>query len=161
MLDQLIRTILEKSAQQGTADVVNLELLEAAWPTLVGDQMARRTRPKSWHEGTLHVEVSSYAWVQELSFHRTRLLSKIQALFPWPLGRLHLSVAERFEPLALRQELEPLKPLAPAGRDRRGAAGPGGEIDQAEVRRDLEGLEDEEMRQSLLRIQKLIQDKQS
>lgn len=116
MIDDLIRLILRHSAEQADPGVVNLDLIEAAWPALVGKEMARRTRPRSWSEQTLHIEVSSHAWVQELSFHREELLGKIQKTFPWPLTRLHLSVAEDFEPLSLREELEtidrPLKPVA-------------------------------------------------
>ena len=106
MLDNLIQLILKHSASQADPNIINLELLEAAWPALVGREMARRTRPRAWSEGTLHIDVSTHAWVQELSFHREELLGRIQRLFPWQLERLHLSVAEHFEPLELREELE-------------------------------------------------------
>ncbi len=105
MIDHLVRLILKHSAEQADPNVVNLELIEAAWPALVGKEMAKRTRPCSWSSQTLHIEVSSHAWVQELSFHREELLSKIQKTFPWTLTRLHLSVAEDFEPLTYREEL--------------------------------------------------------
>ena len=116
MLDNLIQLILKHSASQADPNIINLELLEAAWPALVGREMARRTRPRAWSEGTLHIDVSTHAWVQELSFHREELLGKIQKTFPWPLTRLHLSVAEDFEPLSQREELEtidrPTRPVA-------------------------------------------------
>ena len=155
MIDKLVKVILEHSAEQAEGDVVNLKLLEAAWPALVGKEMARRTRPRSWGAQTLHIEVSSHAWVQELSFHREELLGKIQRVFPWPLTRLHLSVAERFEPLAEREQLERItRPSAPVAR--RAAS----EELNREAREAMAGF-DEEMQARMMRIRAHIKQRES
>ena len=160
-LTNLIRLILTHSADQSNANqAVGIELLEAAWPSLVGQEMARRTRPRAWHQGTLHIEVSSHAWVQELSFHREQLLERIQHLFPWPLERLHLSVAREFEPLELREDVEFLDVPRPERdeRDERERARRTLDTPERErAERDLEQVEDEELRDQLRRIHGHIQ----
>lgn len=155
MLDNLIQLILKHSASQADPKVINLELLEAAWPALVGREMARRTRPRSWHDGTLHIDVSTHAWVQELSFHREELLGRIQRLFPWPLERLHLSVAERFEPLEQREELELYERPPTRSAPKKRADRPLEEHQEREVDEALEHL-DEETRAYLLSIRRHI-----
>ncbi len=149
MIDNLIQLILKHSADQADPDVVNLELLEAAWPSLVGHEMAQRTRPRAWNDGTLHIDVSSHAWVQELSFHREELLSRIQKLFPWKLERLHLSVAQRFEALEFREDLEVIDSPLPKRMARRNK--PLTEDDEAEVVEAMDHL-DEETQAMLQRI---------
>ena len=157
MLDNLIQLILKHSASQADPNIINLELLEAAWPALVGREMARRTRPRAWSEGTLHIDVSTHAWVQELSFHREELLGRIQRLFPWQLDRLHLSVPEPFEPLELREELELYERPEEAARYAKSARSdkPLGEQQEKEVDEALEHL-DEETRAHLLSIRRHI-----
>ncbi len=154
MIDHLVRLILKHSAEQADPGVVNLELLEAAWPALVGKEMARRTRPRAWSEQTLHIEVSSHAWVQELSFHREELLGKIQRTFPWTLSRLHLSVAEDFEPLPLREELETID-RAPLPIERK-AASP--KLNQ-EARDAMSGFDDE-LQAQIMRIRAHIKQRE-
>ena len=153
LLEHIVREILRHSAQEGgKGQVVNLGLLESVWPWLVGQDMARRTRPLTWRAGTLHVAVSSYAWVQELSFHREELMARIRRLFPWPLRELRLTVSERFEPLSLHEEL----PLIASPGLARSPRQPWREelLDEAEVAQDLAQLDDE-TRQQLLRIRAL------
>ncbi len=139
MMEQLIRAILKQGAAAAGERVVSLALLEAAWPWLVGHDMAQRTRPREWRQRTLYIEASSYAWVQELSFHREELMARIQRLFPWPLERLHLSVATHFTPLSVRDDEPVVAGLRPArARDR-----PGPAVDAQQVSDDLERLDDE------------------
>lgn len=155
MIDHLVRLILKHSAEQANPSVVNLELLEAAWPSLVGKEMARRTRPRAWSQETLHIEVSSHAWVQELSFHREELLGKIQRTFPWKLSRLHLSVAEDFEPLTTREELETIE-RAPMPIKKK-AASP--ELNQEA--REAMGTFDDELQARMMRIRAHIKSRES
>lgn len=157
-LEFILREILKHSAQQGGNRGVNLRLLESVWPWLVGHDMARRTRPVSWRAKTLHIEVSSYAWVQELSFHREELLARIKRLFPWPLDELKLTVSERFEPLLIDDEAPLIQGLSAARMPKR-PLWDEGLIDEHEVEQDLEAL-DEETRASLLRIRKLASGQQ-
>ena len=154
MLDKLIQEILKLSAQEGKGSRVSLEMLESVWPWLVGQDMARRTRPLSWEDGTLHIDVSTYAWVQELSFHQKDLTARIQRLFPWPLRSLKLSVSGQFTPLQQSDEL-PLIQGAHA-RIQRPAWDPT-LLDEEEVQEDL-GRLDEETRELLLKIRRNASD---
>ena len=156
MIDDLIRLIMKHSAEKADPSVISLELLEAAWPTLVGVEMARRTRPRAWGDGTLHIDVSSHAWVQELSFHREELLGRIKRVFPWRLERLHLSVAERFEPLERRELLGELDVPRPEL-----VTKPPRQLDEEAEREAHEALAhlDPETREVMLRIRGHIQKK--
>ena len=59
------------------AGVAGWEAVQA-WPAVVGDRVARRTRAMRFHEGTLWVEVEGSAWAFELSFLKRRLLRELQ-----------------------------------------------------------------------------------
>lgn len=157
MLNRLMQAILKESARLADPNVVSLELLEAAWPELVGRDLATRTRPQDWRGSTLYIAVSSMPWMQELSYRQDELLSRIARLFPWKIERLHLSVVEPFEPLAERDALETVAFDRP-----RAAARPAQPLDAAGARqaaRDLEAL-DEDTRAMLLRIKQHIHDAQ-
>ncbi len=158
MLDDLIMLILKEGARQADPRRVNLDLFEAAWPVLVGDELARRTRPVAWKDGTLHIEVSSTPWMQELSYRSDELRERITRLFPWPLERLRLTVAERFEPLPEGLGDEIIKIDRSARRDlTRRAHRPLSPEQVAEAEADLADL-DEEMRETLRRIRGHILD---
>ena len=49
-----------------------------AWPSIVGDQLAKVTECTRADQGVLFVRVSSAAWRQEISFMKQLLLSKIR-----------------------------------------------------------------------------------
>lgn len=114
MLQDMIRAILHHCARQADPEIVNLALLEAAWPALVGHELARRTRPRAWRERTLFIDVCSHLWLQELSFRREELRRRIQQTFPWPLERISFAVHEPFTPLDLSPTNLPVLPLPPA-----------------------------------------------
>jgi predicted nucleic acid-binding Zn ribbon protein len=49
-----------------------------AWPAIVGERLARRTRAASFHQGTLRVEVVGSSWASELEFLKRHLLRELQ-----------------------------------------------------------------------------------
>lgn len=51
----------------------------AAWPTIVGEAVAKHARPRYLRHGVLFVEVSSSAWANELSLLKPRFLSALSA----------------------------------------------------------------------------------
>jgi hypothetical protein len=59
---------------------VQLCRIQDAWPELVGDEVARRTRPRAISGGVLTVAVASSAWLNELTFLRARLTTKINEM---------------------------------------------------------------------------------
>jgi len=69
----------------------NYEIWEA-WPTIVGEAIARHAQPSEWRRQTLVVRVAHHAWLQELSLLKRDIQEKIATRFP------HLTIRElRFE----------------------------------------------------------------
>ncbi|MBV8490898.1 MAG: DUF721 domain-containing protein [Candidatus Eremiobacteraeota bacterium] len=57
-------------------------LLAAGWPEIVGEDVARHSRPSRLADGVLTVATRSSAWGQELSFLQSRILEAVRARFP-------------------------------------------------------------------------------
>ncbi len=49
------------------------------WRDIVGEDIAKRTRPECIRNGTLVVAVCNSAWAQELSFNKLVILKKLKA----------------------------------------------------------------------------------
>lgn len=47
------------------------------WNDVVGERLARHTRAVSVHEGVLLVEADSSVWMQEIQFHKRRILDRL------------------------------------------------------------------------------------
>ena len=54
----------------------------ALWPSVVGPDIAERTRAVNIDHGVLYVEVDHSAWMQELHFMEKELLGKLRAKAP-------------------------------------------------------------------------------
>jgi predicted nucleic acid-binding Zn ribbon protein len=52
------------------------------WPTVVGDELAARTKATRIDRGVLYVRVDHGAWMQELHFIEKDLLRKLRAQAP-------------------------------------------------------------------------------
>lgn len=48
------------------------------WKNIVGDELAKRSRPECLRGGALVVRVPSSAWAQELSFHKSEIIKRLQ-----------------------------------------------------------------------------------
>ncbi|HYM81105.1 MAG TPA: DUF721 domain-containing protein [Candidatus Limnocylindria bacterium] len=48
-----------------------------AWPDIVGERIARRTRARSFQDGVLLVEVEGSAWLQELGYLKRELVAQL------------------------------------------------------------------------------------
>lgn len=66
--------------------LVELFRLQKTWPQIVGEEMARRTRPKSLQGKTLMVSVESSVWAQHLSMMSTEILKQVNAKIGRKLG---------------------------------------------------------------------------
>jgi len=68
--------------------------LIAAWPEIVGADLAQRTRPLTWREGALTVLTVSSAWSHQLSFLAPAILERLRERSP-QLGikRIRFAVA--------------------------------------------------------------------
>ncbi|MDD5307727.1 MAG: DUF721 domain-containing protein [Deltaproteobacteria bacterium] len=49
----------------------------ARWREIVGDDVARRSSPRTFRAGVLTIAVASSTWMQELSFLKERLLARL------------------------------------------------------------------------------------
>jgi predicted nucleic acid-binding Zn ribbon protein len=48
------------------------------WPEIVGEEIAKRTKPEFIRNGTLHIRVSDSIWAQELSFQKDVILKRLK-----------------------------------------------------------------------------------
>jgi len=65
--------------RSGLAGKIEAASVVPEWPTLVGDGIARVTRPVRVSDGVLFVEVASSAWMMELNMMRRDLMARINA----------------------------------------------------------------------------------
>lgn len=48
------------------------------WPEIVGEEVAKRTKPQGIRDQALFVTVTDSSWAQELSFYKEAILSRLQ-----------------------------------------------------------------------------------
>jgi len=56
--------------------------LREQWPRIVGEAIAKRSRPATVRGATLIVEVENNVWMNEIQFHRSEIIRKIHQEFP-------------------------------------------------------------------------------
>jgi hypothetical protein len=93
MLDKKLNDILEEAAAKSD-EGPSVELLEQTWPTLVGRELARLTRPAGFDDGVLAITVSSPEWKRELEFRRGTLLRRVNHVFPWRVTGIEFQVGD-------------------------------------------------------------------
>ena len=75
IVPQLVRRL-------GLADTYWEHTLEREWPALVGEQVAKHTRPGRMNRGVLYVYVSSAPWLAELTrMGQKQILENVQKRF--------------------------------------------------------------------------------
>ena len=74
-----------------------LALARAAWPRVVGDDLAHRTEVLSLHKGTLHVRVPDARWRKALHRMRGEILSRLRDI-AGPAAPRGLGFTERSGP---------------------------------------------------------------
>lgn len=72
------------------------------WPAIVGDEMALRSFPDRYDQGTVWVAVEGSAWAQELRMQREQILEKLQEKCGDP--GLFVNVRFGVRPLPPREE---------------------------------------------------------
>ena len=50
----------------------------AKWPEIVGEDVAKRSRPERFRGRTLVVRVTDSVWAQELSFHKKTIITRLK-----------------------------------------------------------------------------------
>lgn|SRR5690625_20061 len=114
MWSKLIKDAARHAARQGKLPAPRQELLAQIWPTLVGEVIARRSRPLSLVDQTLHIEVDHPNLVRELSFHPLPLLGRVRQYSPWTIERLEVSYNPALVPSDGNQSRPPRQKDAPA-----------------------------------------------
>jgi hypothetical protein len=77
--------------------------LRQAWGTIVGRDVARRSRPDSFVGGTLRVVVDNSPWLHEMTLREAELVTKVRDRFPevralrFTLGALETEPASALE----------------------------------------------------------------
>ncbi|MFB6376092.1 MAG: DciA family protein [Bradymonadaceae bacterium] len=89
---QILKHILEQSAEQADDWHPPVGVLREAWPGLVGDELAAVSRPAAvdWQQGRLILEAASEAWQRELRRHDDELLDRLTQVLPWRLETLEV-----------------------------------------------------------------------
>jgi hypothetical protein len=131
-------------ARGGSRDALPLAKVTAAWPTAVGDTVARRAWPlRIAGDGTLHVATASATWANEL----TLLADDI-------LERLRERLGDE-TPKAIRCAVGPIpEPEAPSSGDADGASASPGDVPPhvaATASSVASAIEDPELRELVAR----------
>ena len=83
MVSKKVRDILPEVMKGLGLDVKIREAqLIQQWREVVGETVASRSRPGTVRRGVLLVEAKNNAWMQEIRFHQSEILKRIQEQFP-------------------------------------------------------------------------------
>jgi hypothetical protein len=78
-MERIGREVERELARGGSRDAIPLTALTTAWPTVVGDAVARHAWPlRIAKDGTLHVATASATWAQELGFLSDEILERLR-----------------------------------------------------------------------------------
>jgi len=116
-LTNLIPTINKIQSQPNWQDRRRFLKIVSLWSKLVGESVAKQTRPTGIYRNILQVAVSSSAWSQALVFERIRIVSKLQPLLGSemePIVDIHFSTAKWSSPpkaITESPKSETLQPL--------------------------------------------------
>ena len=139
-------------AFHGISDAVRAQRVHTEWSDLVGPKIAARTRPQHIDGKTLVIEVASSAWLHELTLLRAQILAGLlERLGPPKLFEdlvFRLAGRSRAEPASdagVRRQASGVRPRAP---ERRPATG----IAREQIAREVEKVEDTELRELIARI---------
>jgi hypothetical protein len=92
--------------------------IRKAWTSLVGVDVARRTRPLSLTNGCLHVAVDNSPWLQELTLRTAELVERLSAQAP-AVRSLRFTLGTLETEPRLRPERRERRPAALTDDDRR------------------------------------------
>jgi predicted nucleic acid-binding Zn ribbon protein len=75
----LLRGVLKGLGLEGKLEEGRLR---EQWPRIVGEAIARKSKPQEVRGATLIVEVENNVWMNEIQFHRGEIVRKIHEEFP-------------------------------------------------------------------------------
>jgi hypothetical protein len=78
-MERIGHEVERELARGGSRDAIPLAALTTAWPSVVGDAVARHAWPlRIAKDGTLHVATASATWAQELGFLSDEILERLR-----------------------------------------------------------------------------------
>lgn len=81
--EESLRSILDRlTAAPSWRPAKALQLVDAAWPQVVGQWLAGHTRIIAYHDGRLVVAVPSAVWAQEFTYLKPTILARLKAQDP-------------------------------------------------------------------------------
>ncbi len=147
--------VAETLAGYGLSEAIRAARIEAEWDQIVGERIARRTRPSGVFRRTLQVQVQSSAWLHELGLLKNQLLDILWRALGEPrlFDDLSFQLAGKSRspsdapgvaPTARRPPPPPipLPPVAPIE-------------DQQRIRSETATVEDDELRALITRVRTL------
>ena len=86
--DPAIRQIIASFRKSPNWDAtLDLQMLQALWPAVVGESLARETSVAALHGGRVIIRVPDSAWTDQILSVRATFLDKMNA--PWPNRWIH------------------------------------------------------------------------
>ncbi len=98
MFHELLKDLAARAARQGTLPRPTPELLRRIWPTLVGEDLAARSRPLRLEDSTLHLAVDHPSLADEWRRSPLPLLRQIRRFSPWTVDTLKIDVDTTLAP---------------------------------------------------------------
>ncbi len=120
--------------------------LRLRWPEVVGERLAARTWPENLYRGRLRVVVANSTWLNELSFMRQEIISRITEVMGRPCVReLDFKLGRPRPPSAPapREVRSPTTPPPPRPRE------PLPEAVRQRVEQEVATVEDPELREAV------------
>ena len=78
-MERIGAAVERELSRSGSRDAIPLTALTAAWPTIVGDAIARQAWPlRVARDGTLHVATVSATWANELTLLADEILTRLR-----------------------------------------------------------------------------------
>lgn len=62
----------------GAGEALRSAAVVAAWERVVGERLSRHVRAASLGDGVLVVEAESSVWMQEIGYHKVRILRRLE-----------------------------------------------------------------------------------
>lgn len=91
-IKSIVRRLLSK---EGYGAIESMQQLLDQWPSIVGEELAKVTRPQKVSRGVLVVLVQNSQANHEINFQKTKILTAVQAAAPGvKLNRVRFQVVE-------------------------------------------------------------------
>lgn len=87
-----MRELLRESIARGLSSLSEEDRLAAAWLVVCGRAMAGRGTVTGYSEGTVEVEVSSSAWLEQMKSMRAELAAELAKIAGVPVTGIHFVV---------------------------------------------------------------------